>query len=72
LAGTNAGGERRLALLHCVLRTEKGRGTEKRKWTWRSTRQRGRLSGDVLAGVTRGDTNVKIGGALEAQLTEIE
>ena len=72
MAGTNAGGERRLALLHCVLRTGKGRGTEKRKWTWRSTRQRGRLSGDVLAGVTRGDANVKIGGALEAQLTEIE
>ena len=31
MAGTNAGGERRLALLHCELRTGKGRGTEKRK-----------------------------------------
>ena len=60
------------SLLHCVLRTGKGRGTEKRKWTWRSTRQRGCLSGDVLAGVTRGDADVEIGEALEAQLTEIE
>ena len=32
----------------------------------------GRLSGDGLAGVTRGDADVEIGGALEAQLTEIE
>ena len=62
MAVTNAGGERRLVLLHCVLRTGKGRGTEKRKWTWRSTHQRGRLSGDELAGVTRGDANVEIDG----------
>ena len=72
MAGTNAGGVRRLALLHCVLRTGKGRGTEKRKWTWRSMRQRGCLSGDVLAGVTHGNADVEIGGALEAQWTEIE
>ena len=60
------------AQLRCVLRTGEERGTGRRKWTWRSTQQRGRLSGDVLAGVTRGDADVEIGGALEAQLTKIE
>ena len=72
MAGTNAGGERWLALLHCVLCTGKGRGTEKRKWTWRSTRQRGHLSGVVLAGMTRGNADVEIGRALEPQLIEME